>query len=73
MDARTPPRPGSSSDPYEEHGGDLHNGVPRGREPSLSDAMQAVEEMGYNWSTVRGSDYWSHGGAKLSAMTPAIE
>lgn len=42
----------------------------RGQELSLSAAaLQAVREMGYNWSTVRGSDYWSYGGEKLSAMT----
>jgi hypothetical protein len=45
----------------------------RGNEISLSGAaLQAVREMGYNWSTVRGSDYWAHNGVKLSAM-PTID
>jgi hypothetical protein len=32
-------------------------------------ALIAVREMGYNWSTVRGSDYWAFEGVRLSAMT----
>jgi hypothetical protein len=35
-----------------------------------SAALIAVKEMGYNWSTVRGSDYWAFEGVKLSALTP---
>ncbi|MDP3401041.1 MAG: GIY-YIG nuclease family protein [Brevundimonas sp.] len=35
-----------------------------------SAALIAVREMGYSWSTVRGSDYWAFDGVKLSAMTP---
>jgi hypothetical protein len=35
-----------------------------------SAALIAVRELGYNWSTVRGSDYWAVDGVKLSALTP---
>lgn len=34
-------------------------------------ALAAVREMGYNWTTVRGADYWLKDGVKLSAMTLA--
>jgi hypothetical protein len=41
----------------------------RGEEQSLSAAaLAAVREMGYNWTTVRGADYWLRDGVKLSAM-----
>lgn len=33
-------------------------------------ALIAVKEMGYNWSTVRGSDYWAFEGVKLSVLRP---
>jgi hypothetical protein len=33
-------------------------------------ALIAVRELGYNWTTVRGSDYWAFEGTKLSALTP---
>ena len=35
-----------------------------------SAALIAVRELGYQWSTVRGADYWTWQGKKLSAMTP---
>lgn len=31
-------------------------------------ALIAVRELGYNWSTVRGADYWAVDGVKLSQM-----
>ena len=41
----------------------------RGSEMSLSAAaLEAVREMGYNWTTVRGAEYWAHEDVKLSAM-----
>ena len=41
----------------------------RGEEMRLSAAaLIVVREMGYQWTTVRGSDYWAHQGVKLSAM-----
>lgn len=45
----------------------------RGQEITLSAAaLIAVREMGYDWSTVRGADYWAFEGVKLSAMTPVV-
>ncbi|WP_035303457.1 GIY-YIG nuclease family protein [Brevundimonas aveniformis] len=44
----------------------------RGQEMSLSQsALIVLREMGYEWSTVRGSDYWTHDGVKLTAMAAA--
>jgi hypothetical protein len=41
----------------------------RGEEMSLSQAgLRAVREMGYNWPSVRGADYWAWEGRKLSAL-----
>lgn len=41
----------------------------RATEMSLSAAaLIVVREMGYNWTTLRGSEYWSHEDVKLSAM-----
>lgn len=37
-----------------------------------SAALIAVRELGYNWTTVRGSDYWALDGVKLSALEPRI-
>lgn len=46
----------------------------RGEEQSLSAAaLISVREMGYNWTTVRGAEYWLHNGVKLSAMNLAAE
>lgn len=45
----------------------------RGAEMSLSAAaLIVVKEMGYNWNTLRGSDYWAFEDVKLSAMTPKV-
>jgi hypothetical protein len=42
----------------------------RGEEQSLSAAaLIAIREMGYNWTAVRGADFWLRHGVKLSAMT----
>lgn len=42
----------------------------RGQELSLSAAaLIAVREMGYEWTTVRGAEYWAFDGVKLAAMT----
>ena len=44
----------------------------RGQQLSLSGAaLQVIREMGYDWSTVRGFDYWAFDGVKLSARDPA--
>lgn len=41
----------------------------RGQEMSLSAAALAVvREMGFDWTTIRGSEYWAHEDVKLSAM-----
>lgn len=41
----------------------------RGQIQSLSQAaLTVIHKMGYQWTTVRGSDYWMHDGVKLSAM-----
>ncbi len=43
----------------------------RGQTMRLSSAaLIAVKELGYNWSTVRGADYWAVDGVKLSALSP---
>lgn len=43
----------------------------RGQTMRLSSAaLIAVKELGYNWTTVRGSDYWAIDGVKLSALVP---
>lgn len=43
----------------------------RGQTMRLSSAaLIAVKELGYNWTTVRGSDYWAIDGVKLSALSP---
>jgi hypothetical protein len=45
----------------------------RDMEVSLSAAaLMVVHEMGYNWSTVRGSEYWTYQNSKLSALVPAL-
>lgn len=42
----------------------------RGQTMRLSSAaLIAVRELGYNWTTVRGSDYWAFDGRKLSALS----
>ena len=44
----------------------------RGHQLSLSGAaLQVIREMGYEWSSVRGFDYWAFDGVKLSARDPA--
>jgi hypothetical protein len=41
----------------------------RGQELSLSGAaLLIIREMGYDWSSVRGFDYWTYDGKKLSDM-----
>lgn len=43
----------------------------RGQAMRLSSAaLIAVRELGYNWTTVRGSDYWAFEGKKLSTLSP---
>lgn len=43
----------------------------RGTEQTLSAAaLIVVREMGYNWPSVRGADYWLYGDVKLSALEP---
>lgn len=43
----------------------------RGEEMSLSQAaLRAVREMGYNWSTVNGFEYWAFRRTKLSELQP---
>lgn len=45
----------------------------RGQVMRLSSAaLIAVKELGYNWTTVRGSDYWALDGVKLSALEPRV-
>ena len=44
----------------------------RGQELSLSAAaLIVIREMGYEWSTVRGAEYWMHDGVKLAQMPRA--
>ena len=31
-------------------------------------ALIVIREMGYEWSTVRGAEYWAYDGVKLAAM-----
>ena len=41
----------------------------RGKEISLSAAaLMVIREMGYDWPTVRGAEYWTYEGVKLAAM-----
>jgi hypothetical protein len=44
----------------------------RGEEQTLSQAaLKAIREMGYNWTSARGAEYWAWNGVKLSALPPA--
>ena len=44
----------------------------RGQEMSLSAAaLTAVREMGFDWTSARGPEYWAFNDVKLSAMTLA--
>lgn len=46
----------------------------RGEELSTSlAALKAVREMGYEWKTISGFEYWARDGAKLSALKPVVE
>jgi len=46
----------------------------RGAEMSLSAAaLIVVKEMGYNWSTLRGSDTWADNAVKRTGMTSKVE
>jgi T5orf172 domain len=43
----------------------------RGTEQSLSQAaLTVIREMGYNWPSARGAEYWTHAGVKLADMQP---
>ena len=45
----------------------------RGEFMSMSAAaLIAIREMGYDWPTVRGAEYWASNGVKLTAMAPAV-
>ncbi|HEX2654755.1 MAG TPA: hypothetical protein VHN11_14015, partial [Xanthobacteraceae bacterium] len=46
----------------------------KGNETSLSDAaLQAVNELGYDWDAVSGPWEWSHQGKRLDEIRSEIE
>ena len=34
-------------------------------------ALKAIRELGYSWTAISGSDFWTHQGVKLSALAAA--